>query len=135
MKNLTPIMAIVWLSACAGTDPSAQPTAEEIHEVATVSGALSRSPTSEDPADANAVDKLVNDKAPTTQLSEWQLRESLSRSSSGIKPEKRPDGTSQVSLKGRFMSVSVVNRDSAGQRQQTCIDTPEAADRIFGAKR
>jgi hypothetical protein len=59
------------------------------------------------------------------------LRESLSRSSEGLVLEKRPDGVSQVLLKGRFQSASVLVRDASGKRHQICVDSPAAADSIF----
>ena len=62
-----------------------------------------------------------------------QLRKQLSRSTEDLQIEHRPDGASQVLLQGRFHSASVVFRDASGARRQLCIDSPAAADEIFGA--
>jgi hypothetical protein len=126
MKTLRPIVALVWLSACISNEP--------MHEVAAVSGELSAPEATQDPSEASTQDTVALAVGATPELSAWQLRESLSRSSAGLKSEKRPDGTSQVLLRGRFSSMSVVSRDETGKRQQTCIDSPEAAERIFGVK-
>ena len=50
------------------------------------------------------------------------LRESLSRSSAGLVPRVRPDGSVSVYLQGRFMSASVARIGADGEVQTLCTD-------------
>ena len=141
----TSALTFICLSACASAyQPS--PELETEHEghvesSAPAPGVAASSPARDAQPEPATVETLAHPSnllapaGPDAEAHEWQLRQSLSRSSAGLKLEKRPDGASQIVLQGRFGSASVVYRDSTGKRQHMCIDTPEAADRIFGAKR
>lgn len=64
-----------------------------------------------------------------------RMRARLSRSSSNVSMQRRPDGTLKLDLGGGFENASVVQMDDAGQRSRTCIDQPGAVEAVFGVAR
>lgn len=57
----------------------------------------------------------------------FSLDEALSRSSAGLVPVRRPDGSVSVHLQGRFMSASVVRLEADGTLKTLCTDDLEHA--------
>jgi hypothetical protein len=65
---------------------------------------------------------------------QWrQLRQSLSRSREQVTVEELPGGIVHMRTNGGFRSASIVVRDPrTGNVRRECIDSPSAADRVFG---
>lgn len=60
------------------------------------------------------------------------LKPLLNKSTEGLVPVQRPDGSSQIHLDGRFLNVTVAKIDSDGSVSQACVDNAESAAAFFG---
>ena len=64
----------------------------------------------------------------------FSLDQALSRSSAGLVPVRRPDGSVSVHLQGRFMSASVVRLEADGTVKTLCTDDLEQAERFLAGE-
>ena len=60
------------------------------------------------------------------------LKTMLNKSTDGLVPVQNPDGSTTIDLQGRFRNVAVARINADGTLEQSCIDEPQQAARLFG---